>query len=126
MRLELPPGTPDGRAWFQVLPASMPLCGDGIQSADLGEQCDDGNTVGGDGCSADCKTIESGFQCPTPGKPCLNMSKRGDGIVTGTETCDDANTDPTDGCDHCKIQPAMPARSRARSASPSVATASCS
>ena len=94
--------------WLCLVPGKpcepVKVCGDGIQSADLGEVCDDGNTLSGDGCSADCKAIESGFQCPTPGKPCLNMSKCGDGIVSGAETCDDANTDPTDGCDNCKIQ----------------------
>jgi len=94
--------------WLCPVPGSpcqrVKVCGDGIQSPDLGEQCDDGNTNDGDGCSADCKAIESGFQCPTPGKPCVNMTKCGDGIVSGTETCDDANNEPNDGCDNCKIQ----------------------
>ena len=94
--------------WLCPVPGSpcqrVKVCGDGIQSADLGEQCDDGNIVSGDGCSADCKAIESGYQCPTPGKPCINMNKCGDGIVTGAETCDDANNDPSDGCDQCKVQ----------------------
>lgn len=39
-------------------------CGDGI--VDSGEQCDDGNLFGGDGCSASC-TIELGAQGCTPG-----------------------------------------------------------
>ena len=94
--------------WLCPVPGSpcqrVKVCGDGIQSADLGEQCDDGNATSGDGCSADCRTIESGFECPTPGKPCLNLNKCGDGKVTGAETCDDANNDPNDGCDQCKIQ----------------------
>ncbi|ESZ89616.1 hypothetical protein SBOR_10000 [Sclerotinia borealis F-4128] len=34
-------------------------CGDGIWEASLNEECDDGNTVSGDGCSASCK-CESG------------------------------------------------------------------
>jgi cysteine-rich repeat protein len=34
---------------------TVPKCGDTI--VDGGEVCDDGNTVGGDGCSADCKSI---------------------------------------------------------------------
>jgi len=33
-----------------------PRCGDGVIQADQGEQCDDGNLVEGDGCSAACKT----------------------------------------------------------------------
>jgi cysteine-rich repeat protein len=32
-----------------------PRCGDGIIQKDAGEQCDDGNTVGGDGCSYNCQ-----------------------------------------------------------------------
>ena len=35
-------------------------CGNG--SIETGEQCDDGNSSDGDGCSKDCKT-ESGFMC---------------------------------------------------------------
>jgi fibro-slime domain-containing protein len=38
----------------------MGLCGDG--SVDTNEQCDDGNTEGGDGCSQTC-TVEHGFDC---------------------------------------------------------------
>ncbi len=41
-----------------------PYCGDGILQQAFGEQCDDGNNVSGDGCSATCQ-IES-LQ-PTPG-----------------------------------------------------------
>eukprot|EP00826_Nyctotherus_ovalis_P040552 TRINITY_DN4008_c0_g1_i11.p1 TRINITY_DN4008_c0_g1~~TRINITY_DN4008_c0_g1_i11.p1 ORF type:complete len:471 (-),score=91.94 TRINITY_DN4008_c0_g1_i11:468-1880(-) len=36
------------------------VCGDGLN---MGEhECDDGNTVSGDGCSSECK-VESGFKC---------------------------------------------------------------
>jgi cysteine-rich repeat protein len=41
------------------LPATVraqTLCGNGI--VDVGEACDDGNTVGGDCCSADCQTLD--------------------------------------------------------------------
>ena len=34
-------------------------CGDGIWDKDLGEECDDGNIINGDGCSLSCK-CESG------------------------------------------------------------------
>jgi cysteine-rich repeat protein len=38
-------------------------CGDGI--LDSGEQCDDGNNVSGDGCSATCQTeLDAGVQAP--------------------------------------------------------------
>jgi cysteine-rich repeat protein len=37
------------------LDCTIPTCGDGV--LDGGEVCDDGNTQGGDGCSADCKSL---------------------------------------------------------------------
>ena len=43
-------------------------CGDGL--LDVGEQCDDGNTVGGDCCSADCQFEPGGSPCPDDGNPC--------------------------------------------------------
>ncbi|CAN5226422.1 hypothetical protein BH11MYX1_BH11MYX1_07060 [soil metagenome] len=58
-------------------------CGDGV--LDSGEQCDDGNTTSGDGCSSVCK-IETANTC-------------GNGTVeVGTEQCDDGNTVGGDGC----------------------------
>lgn len=47
------------------------------------EECDDGNTVDGDGCNASCQTEFCG-----------------DGIVNngGAEECDDGNTVDGDGC----------------------------
>lgn len=38
------------------LDCTIPACGDGL--LDGGEICDDGNTVGGDGCGADCKSLQ--------------------------------------------------------------------
>ena len=45
-------------------------CGDGSLQPDVNndvrnnrEVCDDGNNVDGDGCSADCKTVETGWVC---------------------------------------------------------------
>jgi cysteine-rich repeat protein len=61
---------------------SGPACGDGTKQRD--EICDDGNTVGGDGCSADCMSDET---C-------------GNGIndTAAGEVCDDGNTAAGDGC----------------------------
>jgi fibro-slime domain-containing protein len=73
---------------------NIAVCGNGIVTSD--ETCDDGNTKSGDGCSGDCKTVEKGFQCRVPGKPCT--PKCGDGIISGSETCDDSNTKSGDGC----------------------------
>jgi cysteine-rich repeat protein len=63
-------------------PLPEPCCGDGI--LDAGEECDDGNTTSGDGCSATC-TLEK--------EPCC-----GDGILDAGEECDDGNTTGGDGC----------------------------
>ncbi|MBU1446656.1 hypothetical protein KKD70_05340 [Patescibacteria group bacterium] len=51
------------RAWSP--PPPDPVCGDGIATYSVGEQCDDGNTEDGDGCSALClyETVE-GEACP--------------------------------------------------------------
>ncbi|HVZ87511.1 MAG TPA: DUF4215 domain-containing protein [Polyangia bacterium] len=70
-------------------------CGNGV--LDNGESCDDGNKVGGDGCTPLCQ-IENGYSCPTPGQPCVRTAKCGDGILTSPEACDDGNTTGGDGC----------------------------
>ncbi|HEY5947932.1 MAG TPA: myxococcus cysteine-rich repeat containing protein, partial [Kofleriaceae bacterium] len=53
----------------------QPACGDG--TVDEGEQCDDGNTTSGDGCSATCET-----EPPPPPPPSC-----GDGNVDAGEQC---------------------------------------
>jgi cysteine-rich repeat protein len=64
------------------------VCGDGLEDGD--ETCDDGNTVGGDGCSAQCQD-----------EAC------GNNVVDVGETCDDDNTVSGDGCDaECALEPA--------------------
>ena len=149
-------------------------CGDTITQAGIGEQCDDGGTLPDDGCTALCKTEYCGdiYTQPGIGEVCDNdsilcttasgypgtqacksdctgfeatcttrltcgdgictfppesgnpadggycpqdcapqvsecvtfngeaqcQSACGDGVVTGTETCDDGNTDSLDGC----------------------------
>ncbi|MCE9572354.1 MAG: DUF4215 domain-containing protein [Deltaproteobacteria bacterium] len=40
----------------------LPVCGDGALG-EINELCDDGNQVDGDGCSADCQTVEYGVIC---------------------------------------------------------------
>ncbi len=44
------------------------VCGDGIAEHPGGEQCDDGNTASGDGCSATCQ-FEPAAVVPVPGPP---------------------------------------------------------
>lgn len=70
-------------------------CGDSLLIKNLGEECDDGNTDNGDGCSSNCK-IESGFSCA--GTPTLCYSYCGDSITTPAEQCDDGNNTGGDGC----------------------------
>ena len=68
-----------------------PVCGDGIVTED--EACDDGNTVDGDGCTANC-TIEEGYACEGSPSVCTitdapsTPAVCGDGIVQGDEDCD--------------------------------------
>jgi uncharacterized delta-60 repeat protein len=96
-----------------------PLCGDGTQESP--EECDDGNTVDGDGCSALCVTEFCGDgitnntdeECDdgdtVNDDACTNTCSLpvcGDGIVNGTDECDDDNLIDGDGCSAaCQIEP---------------------
>ena len=64
-----------------LVPPPGSRCGDGIIYGT--EQCDDGNTTAGDGCSAICR-----------------LEVCGDGVVQAArgESCDDGNTTAGDGC----------------------------
>jgi len=78
-------------------------CGDALIIVPLGEECDDGNTLSGDGCSAACK-VEAGFGCA--GTPTTCYAHCRDGIVTPVEQCDDGNDVNGDGCSlACKKEP---------------------
>ena len=80
------------------------VCGDG--RLESGEACDDGNTVSGDGCLADCSAVEPNYVCPNPGQRCVSTTVCGDQKVTGTETCDDGNALSSDGCSNtCQVEP---------------------
>jgi cysteine-rich repeat protein len=59
------------------------VCGDGVVQGSCGEQCDDGNTTSGDGCTATCQDESCG-----------------DGVVNdgGAEECDDGNNNNNDAC----------------------------
>src|SRR5262245_44406469 len=58
-------------------------CGDGDAQGELGETCDDGNNLDGDGCESDCQ---------------LPLGICGDGVLNAGEACDDGNTTPGDNC----------------------------
>jgi cysteine-rich repeat protein len=72
------------------------LCGDGNIDFDLGERCDDGNFVGGDGCTATC-ALEEGFVCAGEPSNC-EFAECGDGVVAYGEGCEDGNDRDGDGC----------------------------
>ena len=80
-------------------------CGDGINNQNGIEECDDGNTVPGDGCNGACK-VEPHWQCPPAGR-CTPMVICGDGSIGAGEVCDDGNTNDNDGCNAtCTVQDA--------------------
>ena len=80
-----------------------PICGNGERTAD--EACDDGNTVSGDGCSADCLTVDPGYSCVPVGRVCHRIARCGDGVVVLPELCDDGNPTAGDGCSPtCKVE----------------------
>ena len=86
-----------------VIPPQHSVCGDGVRSQD--EACDDGNNAGGDGCAADCLTVDPGFSCTPAGQACHRIARCGDGVAVLPELCDDGNVTAGDGCsDTCKIE----------------------
>ena len=96
-------GLCDGGVCLEV--DAGPYCGNGIIDGELQETCDDGNALGGDGCSGTCKFIEPNFTCPTAGQPCVNSVVCGNSVKDIGEGCDDGNTVADDGCNaRCAIE----------------------
>jgi len=102
-------GSPCGQNFFRVAGPGLPLgaiqttlfstvigkiaqtCGNGV--LDLGEQCDDGNTLNGDCCSATSRFEAAGSACPST-NPCLNTACNAAGVCVGTPNmalCNDGN-----------------------------------
>jgi cysteine-rich repeat protein len=88
----------------------------GNNHVDLGEQCDDGDTTSGDGCSSSCQTEVApgnngggggGGQGGTPPPP-VEVEPEvvcGNSIEEEGETCDDGNILNNDGCSYlCQIE----------------------
>jgi fibro-slime domain-containing protein len=110
---------PISRLGLDAPPA--PGCGNGVLTKD--EACDDGNNVSGDGCAANCLSVEPGFSCVTPGQPCRPIARCGDGVVVFPEQCDDGNKTAGDGCsDSCKIEIGFKCTVGVSSQNPSVCT----
>ena len=88
---------PDGAPCQYELVDAGPYCGDGLVNVDT-EQCDDGNTMPGDGCSGTCIQESEFYYCPPEGGPCVSTVVCGDGVRLASEGCDDGNTMGGDGC----------------------------
>ncbi len=88
------------------------VCGNG--TVEVGEECDDGNTISGDGCDANCTRTRCGNGIVTPntgeqcddgntvgGDGCSATCKLecGNGVLDPGEQCDDGNRVNGDGCD---------------------------
>lgn len=82
-------------------------CGNGLIQP--WEECDDGGTANGNGCSAVC-TVESGWVCPSfkvqPTTGCFQIPGGcGNGARAANEACDDGNNEAGDGCaQNCVVE----------------------
>lgn len=76
------------------------ICSDGIMAD--GEDCDDGNSNPGDGCSG-C-LIDNDYECKQDfGMKSICTLLCGNGALDTNEECDDYNQVKNDGCSECKI-----------------------
>jgi len=95
------PGPSEPIRDFRIDCPSVPVCGDGLVGDD--EDCDDGDTLDGDGCSGAC-TLEPGWACTGAPSACAPVC--GDGLLAAGEQCDDAGTADGDGCSAtCAVEP---------------------
>ena len=87
----------------RAMPIDAGLCGNG--RLDPGEECDDGNTTSGDGCSSQCM-VECNWMCGCPdGPPCVMTTVCGNLWLSPVEECDDGNTSSGDGCSSsCQVE----------------------
>lgn len=110
----------DGNFTFTdpVLIVTLQGCGDGIRQEAAGEECDDGNTANGDGCSSTCQ-IEAGLEAEEINVPIKGMCSTRDsglkcdetaaenyckyldyaGYIAGTKQCVLATTDKANKAD---------------------------
>ncbi len=113
------PDSPESRSVRPTIVLEKAGCGDGLLLD--AEECDDGNKVSGDGCSATC-AIEVGFDCDRYAQPTTCRERCGNNGVSINETCDDGNANDLDGCSrYCKLEYGF----TCTTASPNVCTAVC-
>ncbi len=110
---------PEGTVCAAAQPVCLATsCGNGV--SDPGEQCDDGNIIDGDRCSALCRVEEcgnnvidqsAGEECDDNndigGDGCSAQCRRescGNGVTDVGEECDDGNLDNQDGCTGTPIE----------------------
>jgi cysteine-rich repeat protein len=68
--------------------AATSLCGNGL--LDPGEECDDGNRVGSDGCGTMCQ-MEANWSCPVAGEFCQRPPPCGEAGVSSADGVDAGN-----------------------------------
>ena len=69
------------------------------------EQCDDGNQLPGDGCSADCRIEARTWLCPSNGGACTPSVCGDNQLDSERESCDDGNRTSGDGCSSdCELE----------------------
>jgi len=99
----------DGNGFCIAGGCATSVCGNEV--VERGESCDDGNTIGLDGCNARCTSTEQcGNRLVDPGEDCddgeetstctagCTFIKCPNGIVDPGEVCDDGNLVAGDGC----------------------------
>lgn len=65
------------------------------------ENCDDGNTFDGDGCTSVCM-VQSGWECSGLPSNCNRLCSNG--MIDTGENCDDGNSMNGDGCSNsCNV-----------------------
>jgi cysteine-rich repeat protein len=101
--------TCNGTAAGAALWCKLSSCGDGYINAASMEFCDDRNPFQGDGCDSSECAVEPGYNCM--GTPSVCTPICGDGLVVGTEVCDDRNSSSCGICSaNCmQHQPLAPA-----------------
>jgi cysteine-rich repeat protein len=113
----------DGAATIgRICEVELAPCGDGVREPVAGEECDDGNTVSLDGCTATCQVedgcgdgnLDAGEECDddnlADGDGCTATCQLevgcGNGVVDTGEACDDDNLRDFDGCSaSCQVEP---------------------
>src|SRR5262249_28891380 len=111
---------PTGESCSHVCTCQAPAsCGDDIVQPDLGEVCDDGNKVNGDGCDNNCTPTGCGNGVQTTGEACDDGNRRaradcspscvlercGNGELDPGEQCDDGPTGSATCTTDCQLMP---------------------